>query len=289
LNVGLLCPFHTLVATETTNIILLSSVAVLRKNGATDADLKPGFLLLAGCQSDLAKQAKGLDGVENDASREHTKEMKRLLQKVYGTTRVVELGDGPNTVAGPSSTKPSSIPTAPRSYDTPNKRARTEQEHPAHQPQAQQPQHHQQQQPQQQQHQQGLTQMQVMQREIQSLRDRNEHLTRKARKAEQEAAELVDERQRRRVLMNKLEEMERQLELGKQKWRTLEGKLQREIELVRRLENTLAEERQRVRELEEQARRNEPGLPLLRDLASMLQHGLNHPGSLDLSSGVGPR
>lgn len=50
--------------------------------GLSEDDIKPAFLMLASCHNELAKQAKATDSKESDL---HFHKAKRCLQKVYGT------------------------------------------------------------------------------------------------------------------------------------------------------------------------------------------------------------
>jgi hypothetical protein len=60
----------------------ISSIAMSR-HGISDGDLKPAFLFLSGCETDLARQARATQTTVEAA--EHYKNAQTWLQKVYGS------------------------------------------------------------------------------------------------------------------------------------------------------------------------------------------------------------
>lgn len=189
------------------------SAIALKKAGVNDDDLKPAYLFLSGCHTDMGKQARSANGAESEDTQVHFKESKRLLQKVYGTQQP-EVADGPpvNGASQPTLSEPDRRPRANTATQGPS----------------------------------------VQQREIQSLRDKNEHLTRTARKAEkaldQLDRDLASERSYRRKLQTRLDDTERDLETLRRAARSLEERLDREAEARRRAEDALAAERRRWEE-----------------------------------------
>ncbi|KAG6819870.1 hypothetical protein H0H93_007804 [Arthromyces matolae] len=58
---------------------------VMTAQGHTESDLKPAYLLLSGCEIDIAKRIKATQPVD---AEKHYKRSQALLQKVYGTLEV---------------------------------------------------------------------------------------------------------------------------------------------------------------------------------------------------------
>ncbi|CAL1707897.1 unnamed protein product [Somion occarium] len=52
--------------------------------GIPERELKPAFLMLSSCHTDLAKRARIASGPEDDGRREHLRKAQECLQKVYG-------------------------------------------------------------------------------------------------------------------------------------------------------------------------------------------------------------
>jgi hypothetical protein len=171
----------------------------MTKAGTPEVDLKPAFLFLSGCHTDLARRAgpaavpSGWEAgpsspVPTSAPPDHTAEAKYLLQKVYGTQRP----EPPRPTPAPAHTS-----RPQENGKTNNKRGRQQT---------------------------SVSEVQIMQREIQSLRDRNEHLTRQLRKAERAAddvhGELATERAARRQAEAAAEAARRDLQLMHQNQRT---------------------------------------------------------------------
>jgi len=53
----------------------------MQQHGVQEDDLKPAFLMLSGCETDLMKMSRSTDAV---ASEQHFQRSKEWLQKVYG-------------------------------------------------------------------------------------------------------------------------------------------------------------------------------------------------------------
>jgi predicted RNase H-like nuclease (RuvC/YqgF family) len=90
-------------------------------------------------------------------------------------------------------------------------------------------------------------QMQTLQREVQSLRDKNDHLTRALRKAEKSSdsfeREMSTERAYRRKVQTRLDDAERELEGLRRAVRERDEKLSKEETARRRVEEALSEDR----------------------------------------------
>lgn len=61
----------------------------MNRCGVSDNDLKPAFLFLSGCETDLAKRARS-DG-ERVQEHEHFKHSRMWLQKVYGNSDAINI------------------------------------------------------------------------------------------------------------------------------------------------------------------------------------------------------
>ncbi|KAI0051803.1 hypothetical protein FA95DRAFT_138562 [Auriscalpium vulgare] len=57
----------------------------MKDHGLVESDLKPGFLMLSHCQTELCKRSRNPDGTETEASLAHMDRSRRWLQRVYGT------------------------------------------------------------------------------------------------------------------------------------------------------------------------------------------------------------
>ncbi|KAG6886175.1 hypothetical protein C0993_000693 [Termitomyces sp. T159_Od127] len=60
---------------------------LMAAQGTPESDLKPAYLLLSGCETDMAKRAKSARPSDAEG---HYKRSQRLLQKVYGTFETPE-------------------------------------------------------------------------------------------------------------------------------------------------------------------------------------------------------
>ncbi|KAF9470008.1 hypothetical protein BDZ94DRAFT_1231550 [Collybia nuda] len=67
--------------------IMESMIEAMRVYGATDGQLKPAYLLLSGCENDLAKRARSYG--ERNHEAEHQKHSNMWLRKVYGDHNVI--------------------------------------------------------------------------------------------------------------------------------------------------------------------------------------------------------
>lgn len=71
-------------------------IIVLVNNGFTEAKLKPVFLLLSGCELDMAICARNAGDLA--ASEQHYANVQMWLQKVYGTTPPATLAQPPTSL-----------------------------------------------------------------------------------------------------------------------------------------------------------------------------------------------
>ncbi|KAG6901062.1 hypothetical protein C0995_001293 [Termitomyces sp. Mi166 len=62
--------------------VIETLISFMTAQGTPEGDLKPAYLLLSGCETDMAKRVKL---VRPSDAEEHYKRSQRLLQKVYGT------------------------------------------------------------------------------------------------------------------------------------------------------------------------------------------------------------
>lgn len=164
----------------------------MAQNGIPECDLKPAFLMLSGCETDLGKKAR-LEGNSTEAA-EHYKASQEWLQKVYGV-------DTPTAVA---ETAPAGRPSAQIRAPQPRTNVPQEQENtvPAQSPlQSNSPSH-----------------LRILEREVKSLRDQY-HQQRglvvecRAIKRKLEK-DLAFERDLRRKLQWKLETVNHELDSG---------------------------------------------------------------------------
>jgi hypothetical protein len=161
----------------------------MKKAGTPEDDLKPAFLFLSGCHTDLARRASvtvptpGAGSLTSTStalasSIDHAAESKRLLQKAYGSQR-------PEAPERARQLPPPAITTRAQENPNPNPNPKGGNKRGRQAAVGSDP-----------------GQVQILQREVQSLRDRNEHLTRQLRKAERASddvqGELSNERAARR-------------------------------------------------------------------------------------------
>ena len=65
----------------------LIKIEVMRTNGILDKDLKPAFLMLSSCETELSRRTKGLSGEDTAISRDHSQRSCTWLQRVYGNSQ----------------------------------------------------------------------------------------------------------------------------------------------------------------------------------------------------------
>lgn len=80
--------------------------------GLPESELKPAFLMLSSCHTDLAKRARS-SGLGGQIREEHHRKAQEYLQKVYGTNTP---GDAPPSLAAP---QPSRVVNALSLHPTP--------------------------------------------------------------------------------------------------------------------------------------------------------------------------
>jgi hypothetical protein len=244
----------------------------MRAAKVQDADLKPAFLFLSGCHTELARVSTVTDDAK--AAKEHHDESRRLLQKVYGTggrpsadaDRPVPSASG--TFASASSSPATArTPTGTTSDGPPPKRARAGTDAGGS----------------------GSSALAAAERETQALRAKYEHATRKLGRAEQDLIrkdselarlekDLSAERAARRRAQDAVDAAGKDISAAQRAARSAEERAQREAEARRRVEAERNEERARREALEARAsaapapaNANMQGLSELQRLLGMMQ------------------
>src|SRR6267154_4068099 len=75
------------------------------EHGMSEPDLKPAFVMLSSCETELCKRARTSSGGNTEASRAHLQKSCHWLQKVHGTDQLN---------AEPNQTNHSTLTPAPR-------------------------------------------------------------------------------------------------------------------------------------------------------------------------------
>jgi hypothetical protein len=220
---------------------------VLTQHGVREDDLKPAFLMLSGCETDLWKLTRSSDTA--GVALQHYENAKKWLQKVYGdassapqSSNNVNLESAHRNrhfnapPSGPRSHRPPAVPLAP---DRPLDPA-----------------------------------LQTLRREIQSLRDqlaRQDALLKQTHadkcKAEEE---LAREHSLRRKLERKLDEAEDAVHLARRMEGYAVDEMKREVEQRKRAEERVQAERERRRAAEKSVE-TMAIKPLFESLAGMFQ------------------
>ncbi|KAJ7091262.1 hypothetical protein C8R44DRAFT_417243 [Mycena epipterygia] len=215
---------------EGAKAVVTAMLEALKQFNIPESDLKPAFLLLSGCESDLGKIARAT----GDATKvsEHYSNAQKWLHKVYGTS-TPPLASSPSSVDDPKRTivddskrpivlgpprAPASLrsridtsaPSAPRSHPpSPNHR--------------------------------------LLEREIQSLRDRHTYNTnvisdiRSEKRRLEEAVEM--ERNVRRKVQRELDEVVKERDTARRMEHLAVDQMKREVDSRRRAEDRAEEQR----------------------------------------------
>jgi hypothetical protein len=233
----------------------------MTRAGTPETDLKPAFLMLSGCQTDLSRRARSPTGAHTEVSLKHFQQSQEWLRKVYGVDLppVDVEAEVPPIVSSPD-TKVASLP--PGLPATPQALAS-----------------------------QSLVtgRTRILEREVQSLRDRNsasqdQVLEFRAVKRKLED-ELLSEKSARRKVETTLLQIEHELKASQRMESFALEQVKREVESRRQAEGREKDLSTRVEELE---RKMEKGaevekVVLFEDLAKMFQMAA-HGDSLLLPS-----
>ncbi|KAJ7045643.1 hypothetical protein C8F04DRAFT_1065568 [Mycena alexandri] len=213
--------------------VVTAMLEALKQFNIPEHELKPAFLLLSGCETDLGKLARS--NSDPDKVSEHYSNAQQWLQKVYGASTpplpppALSADDSKRPRANTPPRAPASLrsridttdaPSAPRSHPTsPNHR--------------------------------------MMEREIQSLRDRhqnNANLISDMRVSKRKLEETVEiERDVRRRLQHELDEVKKQREEARRMEVLALAQMKREVDLRRRAEDQADDERELRKRAEDSA------------------------------------
>ncbi|KAI0320892.1 hypothetical protein OF83DRAFT_464975 [Amylostereum chailletii] len=83
-------------------VVLNKMVDVMKKCGMSDHDLRPAFLMLSSCYTELGRKSRVPGGSETEASRAYMEQSRQCLQKVYGCNKPEPAQNG--KTLGPGST-----------------------------------------------------------------------------------------------------------------------------------------------------------------------------------------
>lgn len=216
--------------------MLTHAVMTSPEVGLTKSDLKPAFLMLASCFTDLSRQMRATGPTGAELAKEHMSKAAEYFQIVYGSNTPRDLEEQDNQRPSPLAPSGTSARATSISVSTTNKgRTTPESSHTARV-----------------RNKSGLSsdeaaQIRIMQREVQSLRDRQKHHL--AQIAEAGTAkrkledELAEEREQRRRADQSLEDTAGELHAARRSMRHALDQCRREVEARRRAEDRAAEVR----------------------------------------------
>ncbi|PBK91542.1 hypothetical protein ARMGADRAFT_1166359 [Armillaria gallica] len=223
----------------------LASIAVMTalleemtRNQIPDADLKPAFLFLASCETELAKKMKLNDAV---SAAQHFQNAQKWLQKVYGTfsdnnNATVESLKAPVHVARQQVSQPQSKPPKNTKNKPQNNSLTDPRQHAKLPPRPPGP------------HQ------KILQREIDSLRDRQSmqaSLLSEVRSCKRQLEDdIIYERETRRRMERELDVLRRERDSARRSEAYAVEQMMKETETRRRMEEIVDRERQLRRETE---------------------------------------
>lgn len=251
------------------------------KHGVLDKDLKPAFLMLSNCETELSRRAKGPTGEDTAISRDHSQKSYSWLQRVYGNGQGKQQ-TAPTEISSTSSRPqvqnltPSTATPADDKMDishessTPMIISKTLSDIPtqsAHQ--------------------------RTLEREIASLRDRLKGVTSQLAAVRSAKRKLEDDYDSERIygrkVERKLDDVECKLDVSKKMESFALDQVRREVDARRRAEDDASKERIKRKELEA-AYQARGARPVFEDLADMFDRaakgqGIGVPNSL--ASGPG--
>ncbi|KAJ7346752.1 hypothetical protein DFH08DRAFT_200882 [Mycena albidolilacea] len=213
-------------------LVVTAMLEALKQFNIPDNDLKPAFLLLSGCETDLGKLARSKG--DTDKVAEHYNNAQKWLHRVYGAD--IPPPPSPSPSADKSKRKATSPPRAPTSLQS-----RIDTSGPA--PSA--PRSHL-----------PTPDARALEREIQSLRDRHSHSVnvladvRAAKRKLEDAVEV--ERVVRRRLQRELDEVAKERDKARRMEVLALDQMKREVDSRRRAEDR-ADEEQKLRKRAERS------------------------------------
>ncbi|KAI0305775.1 hypothetical protein B0F90DRAFT_1701065 [Multifurca ochricompacta] len=227
--------------------VVTTMVKVLTDLGLKECDMRPAFLMLSSCHTELWKQARSPDGSETELSAAHLDKSRRWLQLVYGP-----LNPEPTSEGSSEGLDPADIALG-QAYDVSISSV--------HERTAS-----------------SKSQRTDIEREIQVLRH-NQALHVKELANTQQAKrrlehEATNERARRRRLERVLRDFETNLVKAQRRADEAHALVRMEANMRRRCENTIIEERAKCRTLEEYLQKQaQDAKPLLQELAGLFHKG----------------
>jgi hypothetical protein len=254
----------------------------MTRAGIPEDDLKPAFLMLSGCQTDLGKRARDPAGANTEASLNHFQQSQQWLQKVYGSDLPPQQKDvaanvyQDKPIAGFSSSSKANVQhsissphpnlpphphlhalsapsTAPVSLPSPPS---------------------------------TVGRICILEREIQSLRDRNliqQNVLFESKSLKHKLEdELICEKSARRKVEKKIDQLESELQVARRMEAFALGQVKREVESRRKVEER---EKDLMGKIEEMEREMKTGadvgkVVLFEDLANMFQKAAQGEGLL---------
>ncbi|KIY50137.1 hypothetical protein FISHEDRAFT_7815, partial [Fistulina hepatica ATCC 64428] len=222
--------------------IMQSMIEFMAERGFKDGDLKPAFLMLAGCETELGKMLRAKNAMVESA--QHYKNAESWLQKVYGI-------DIPPPSTSMDSGCVGETPMSPR-YHLLSRPANNMRAPPSEQ----------------------ARRIPILEREIQCVRDQQSDLTTQLEDLRTVNRRLQDDYELERVQRRKLEQLLRAAEKERDTARQMEtqakGRAKEEMAARRKVEDVLEAERGRRREAERLAEKRSHK-PLFEDLANLFQ------------------
>lgn len=201
--------------------VIQTMVEAMTGHGVSEADLKPAFLFLSSCETDLARQARAAQSTIEVA--EHSKNARTWLQKVYGSGASPEASQALGVVESIMS----SIPCLPKATVQVMDRGADVEPSPIVA--------------------RAVVQQRILEREIQSLRDRQHHqsnLLSETRVAKRKLEDDFDcERDLRYRLQRCLDDTRRELEMARKMETYALDQVKREVEARRKAEDMAQEEK----------------------------------------------
>lgn len=243
--------------------------------GMLESDLKPAFLMLSSCETELCKRSRTPSGENTEASLGHSEKSYHWLQKVYGanaeSNRTGNFNLAPAARLSPKPiTKSSNVrtPNHIRSatssqptrmiIDLSDKTPKNAPSTPKHTPAAVPT---------------SPSRLKMLERELQSVRDSEKSITTQLHSARSTKRKFEDdfaaERAIRRKLERRLEDLEGQLDVSKKMEKFALEQLKLEVEARRRAEGRAECEREKRREVQNGVKAR--AKPLFEDLAEMFQ------------------
>ncbi|KIM92030.1 hypothetical protein PILCRDRAFT_171 [Piloderma croceum F 1598] len=266
-------------------LVVRTMVEVMIEHGMSEADLKPAFLMLSSCETELSKRARTPSGENTEASLGHAQKSYHWLQKVYGAnsskagsnqtnhsglTLAARLGPiekisnvrAPDQIYSATSTEPAAKIIIDLSDDSLLETPVTPKHLLAAVPTS-------------------PSRLRMLERELQSLRDRETAITTQLHNARSAKRKFEDEftaeRTLRRKLEHKLDDLEGQLDVSKKMEKFALDQMKREVDARRRAEEMAECERNMRREVET-AMKAQGTKPLFEDLANMFQRAAKGEG-----------